>query len=379
MSAALERISRAKDVLVGKTFELSITKGYVSRWGMPHAVRELIQNALDSESPFVYEFAEDAEVPGTFLLRLVSEFTVLTPQTLLLGATSKEKSEDAIGSFGEGYKIALLVLTRLGYDVEILNGDLVWKPRFRFSRTFGDDLLVVDELYSTERGHKGLTFTVRGLSESDVEEIRASCLRMQKNVGAIKETDLGTILLDQPGLLYVGSLFVCKTQLKFGYNIKPKHLRLDRDRQTVSDWDLTRLTTQIWYETGETRRIAEMIQKEFPDVEYSRYDAPEIVKEECYRIFRENNPGAIIASSPEDMRRKIEAGMTKTVYVGERMFYAVSTSRSYQSERPFIEKAQATPKQVLEEFLREHRGEMRTKAIVGFKKLIEESSKWLRK
>ena len=374
MSAVVEKIHRAVDTFVGRTFELSITKGYVSRWGMEHAVRELIQNALDSESPFVYEFIDHGE--GVHELRLASEFSTLTPATLLLGATSKAESEDTIGSFGEGYKIALLVLTRLGYDVEIRNGDLVWKPRFRFSRTFGDDLLVIDESFSPERGRKGLTFIVHGLGDDDVDRVRESCLRMQNNVGAIKETEFGTILLDQPGRLYVGSLFVCKTQLKYGYSIKSKYLRLDRDRQTVSDWAMTQITTKAWYETGETNRIAKMIQEEVPDVEYSRYDAPEIVKEECYRIFRQNNPGAIIASSPEDMKAKIEAGMTKVVYSGGWMYSAVAGSRSYQAERPFIEKAQATPKQKLAEFLRDYRSEMRTKAIVAFKKLIEDAEKW---
>ena len=115
-TATVEKISRARDVLLGKTYELSLVKTYVSRWGMAEAVRELIQNALDSESPFIYEFEREAD--GLWALRLTSEFTVLTPQTLLLGTTSKAEAEDAIGSFGEGYKIAFLVLTRAGYDVE---------------------------------------------------------------------------------------------------------------------------------------------------------------------------------------------------------------------------------------------------------------------
>lgn len=372
-ASPVARLTRAADVIFGKTYELSLVKGYVARWGMAQAVRELIQNALDSESPFVYELIDEGD--GRQALRLNSEFSTLTPQSLLLGSTSKADAEDAIGSFGEGYKIALLVLTREGFDVEVLNGDLLWRPRFRHSRTFCDEILVIDETFAVERLNRGLTFIVRGLDARDVEQIRASCLRMQESIGAIKTTEYGDILLEQPGKLYVGSLYICETDTRFGYNIKPKHLRLERDRQTVASWDLKDITLKCWYATGETERVAQMIADQVPDVEYAVYDAPELVKEECYRIFRRQHPGAVIASSPEDMKEKIEAGLTKTIYIGDGMYYAVSNSRSYRSERPAIERAQVAPHIALAAFLSAHRNEMRRPAIVALKALILEAEK----
>jgi hypothetical protein len=253
---------------------------------------------------------------GNWSLWLNSEFSALTPQSLLLGATSKAGVDDAIGSFGEGYKIALLVLTRLGYPVEIINGNLRWTPRFRMSRVFNEEVLVIDENWAAECVPKGLSFFVSGLSADDVEAIKASCIRMQDNIGAIKRTMYGDILLDQPGMLYVGGLFICKTELKCGYNILPKFIKLERDRQTVDSYDLRDTTLKMWYDTKEFDKVALMISEEVPDVEYAKYGSPELVKEECYKIFRRNNPGAFIASSPEDMKRKIEAGMTDRVLVG---------------------------------------------------------------
>jgi hypothetical protein len=370
------KLSTVRDVLLGKTYELSLVKGYVSRWSMAQAVRELIQNSLDSNSPFIYEFEDEGD--GAYSLRLNSEFAALTPQTLLLGATSKASEEDAIGSFGEGYKIALLVLTREGFDVEILNGDVVWRPRFRHSRMFGEEVLVIDETFRQEKGQRGVTFIVHGLDAGNVEQIKMSCLRMQDSVGAIKSTAYGDILLDQPGKLYVGSLYICETEMSYGYNIKPKHIQLERDRQTVSTWDLKNTTLKCWYDTGETELIARMIAEEVPDVEYSRYDAPELVKEECYRIFRQNNPDAIIASSPQDMKAKIEAGMTKTVYVGGGMYNAVSSSRSYLAEERAPVNPHVAPNVALAAFLSAHRDEMRRPAIVAFKALILEAErKWV--
>lgn len=374
MTSKLRAISA---IAMGKTYELSLVKTYVASWGMAQAVRELIQNALDSDSPFVYSFEED---DGDFSFWLNSEFSELTPKSLLLGATSKAGAEDAIGSFGEGYKIALLVLTRLGYPIEIFNGDLRWTPRFRMSRTFSEEVLVIDETWLGDRSHKGLTFKVSGLSADDVESIKASCLRMQDNVGAIKRTMYGDILLDQPGMLYVGSLFICKTDLKHGYDILPKFIKLERDRQTVDSYDLRDTTLKMWYDTKEFDKVALMISEEVPDVEYAKYGSPELVKEECYKIFRQNNPGAFIASSPEDMKRKIEAGMTKTVYVGGGMYDVVSKSASYKSEMREPVRLVVAPHVALAAFLSAHRDEMRRPAIVAFKALIAEAqAKWVTK
>ena len=207
-------------------YPLSITRNYVSRWGVNHAVRELIQNAIDSESPFRYEFTHDS-------LRLTSEFTILTPQTLLLGSTSKADTGDMIGSFGEGYKIALLVLTRLGYPVEIHNGNKLWVPAFEYSKIFNEEILVIHESLLSDRKNSGLTMVVGGLDQQIKDSIIDSCLLMQDNVGEIKSTKYGDILLERPGKLYVGGLYICDVDTEYGYSIHPKHIRLERDRQTV--------------------------------------------------------------------------------------------------------------------------------------------------
>lgn len=356
-----------------KIYELSLVKNYVSHWGMAEAVRELIQNALDSDSPFVYAFQKADD--ETYSLHLTSEFAKLSPQTLLLGATSKADSKDAIGSFGEGYKIALLVLTRLGYDVDMLNGDVLWKPRFRFNRQFGEELLAIEESQSTTRGNKGLTFMVHGLSGADIEQVKASCIRMQDSIGAIKLTSYGDILLERPGELYVGGLLICKTELKYGYNIKPEFIRLERDRQTVASWDLKSVTRDMWFETKEFDRIAELIEASTPDLEYAEYSCPDMVKEACYQLFRKNNPGALVAGSQSELKKMVEKGLTNTVYVNSGMYHAINTSHSYRTETRELMAVQK-PSERLRKWLSENRSEMRSKSIEAFKDLINESEAW---
>lgn len=359
-----------------KTYQLSLVKEYVSRWGMKEAVRELIQNALDSSSPFVYEFIEttSADDAGkTFMLRLNSEFSYLSPQTLLLGATSKADDKDAIGSFGEGYKIALLVLTRLGYDTGVLNRDKLWTPRFKFNKEFGCEVLVIDETDLPNKVNNGLTFQVCGLSEEDVDAVVKSCIRMQDHIGAIKQTTMGDILLERPGELYVGGLFICETEMEFGYNVKPEHIRLERDRQTVDSWDLRCLTRDMWFETKDYDRIADLIGRECPDLSYAKYSAPDIVKEACYQHFRATYKKELIVGTQAELASLVKQGMT--VYVGGATQHAVvSSSASYRAE-PRVVNTPVQPVTLLEAWLRDNRKQMRGAAIESFRKeLIEKQA-----
>lgn len=360
-----------KAVAMGRVYDLSITRDYVSGWGVVEAVRELIQNALDSDSPFVYEWVQD--VDGNWSLYLNSEHTVLERKTLLLGATSKSQNSDAIGSFGEGYKIAMLVLLRESYELLIHNGEVLWTPEFHMSKVFETEVLAVREQYVGKGTHRfqGLTFSVGRITDQIKDEISLSCLCMQDNVGAIKRTQFGDILLDQPGKLYVGSLLVCETKMKFGYNVLPRHMRLERDRQTVNEWDLKSIALKMWYDTKEIDRVVQMIADQIPDVEYAEYNSPQVIADACYAHFRKNYPQEILALSPEDLKEKVAQGMTKTVYVGGGAYSSmVRSHRNYQEEiqRPAPEVL--APHIVLERFKTDYEPDLTTSMVEELDKII---------
>jgi hypothetical protein len=359
MSAVLEKV-----MTNSRTYELPIARSYVKHWGMAEAVREIIQNALDSESPFEYEFK------GT-TLTVRSRFATLPASTLLLGATSKADNPDTIGSFGEGYKIALLVLVRAGYGIRVLNGDRVWTPMFKHSRQFDAEVLCIEDTAAAAKV-EGLAFEVSGLSPADIAQVRESCLFMQDHIGALTSTSYGSILRERPGHLYVGGLFVCETKLKFGYDVKPQHLALERDRQTVSSFDLQFLAKSMWFETQQWDEIATLIEAGAPDMEYATYSTPELVKEACYRAFREKHPGAAIAMDQAELNSLVKRGMTNVVVHRDYAPY-VSTCLSY---RPEMVAAAALPADVLAQWFRAHRKAMRTEAIVAFKALLVESENW---
>jgi hypothetical protein len=349
-----------------RVYDLPLARDYVKHWGLPEAIRELIQNAIDSDSPLEYSFVGR-------VFEITSRYTTLDAKTLVLGSTSKSGDETKIGSFGEGYKLALLVLTRLGYPVRVLNGDKLWTPAFVHSEMFGCDVLRITE--EELGGNQGLTFQVMGLHHEDTNRIQQSCLFMQPPMTDVIGTKYGSILPSRPGMLYVGGLLVTTTDLDYGYDINPEHIKLERDRQTVADWDLLWLVKNMWLDTQRWAELATMMEKEVPDMKHIQFDCPEILKEVCYRKFKEANPGAIAVSSQRELDAAVAKGMVKTVYVGGSYYHAVSTHKEHLAETKKAWKIQ-TPAEFLAEWLGKHQREMRFPIRAAFQSLIKHAEKW---
>lgn len=355
---------------MNKVYELPLSPDYVRHWGVTEAIRELIQNAIDSPADFEY-----ALLPDGLVLR--SRGITLDPSTLVLGITSKADDDRAIGSFGEGYKIALLVLARCDKIVVVNNGPVVWEPEFRLSMQFGTRLLHIVERQSGFIGRPDdLEFRIMGLTSEELEQVVESCLLMQPPMDDAITVGQGRILPSRPGKLYVGGLFICDTELEFGYDVKPQFIQLERDRQTVSSWDLQTLTRDMWFATEQHDRVAELIQREIPDVKYVEYGgATDQVKEACYRLFQKLHPGGIAARSQKEMEEMVERGLVKTVVVGGGFYSAVSQSSSYrEAEGQMV--VVPSPQAVLQAFFDQYGKYMPRLPKVAMKKLIERAKDW---
>ena len=361
--------------LFGKSYELSLTRNYVSKWGVGEAVRELIQNAIDSESPFEYEW--ETEDDGDTTLSIISSLTTLPTESLLLGSSSKRDNPDAIGSFGEGFKLAMLVLLRENKAVFCRNGKVQWMPSFDVSKKFGVETLHIEEI-DAPSWSRGLTFVVSRLTQQEREQIVGSCLQMQRILGEKIETTKGDILLHSSlsGRLYVGGLFVCETKLKHGYNLRPDQIKLERDRQTVSSFDLAWLVKDMWFQTGRTEDIAQMIADGVQDMAHADYGAPELVKEACYRLFKAQHPGKVVAGSQQELRSMVAQGLVKTVYIGNSYGSVIKGSASYQADLSRFGTRTKTPCERLTAWRAANKYYVGANALRAFDALLEESKQW---
>lgn len=350
-----------------RTIELPLSRDYVRHWGVREAVKELIQNAIDSDSPFEYSFYGDT-------LTISSRESSLESRTLILGATSKADKKDKIGSFGEGYKIALLVLTREGLPVYVRNGYYDWVPSFVHSENYGAEVLCITE-HPAERVGQGLEFVIGGLSHQQASDIRDSCLLMQDEMDDAIQATQGRILPSRPGKLYVGGLYVCDTKLSYGYDMRPEYLRLERDRMTVSDFDVKWQAKDMWFSTKRWDEIAELMEANTQDLEYAEYGCPELVKEACFRQFQKQNPGAIAVGSQKEMEEAVARGMTKTVYVGGSYHAALKTSKGYVENMSHLARV-ATPAEYLTAWAERNQRTMSHPLRIAFKALIAAAADW---
>lgn len=257
-------------------YELSLTRDYVPDWTLVDAVRELFQNALDQETvaadnKMFWEYSE-----GIF--KVGNKLSVLEPKSLLLGATTKAGDDKTIGKFGEGYKIATLVLTRLGKVVTFYNYGAreVWRARFSKSRKYGAEILVfeVDKKYPwTSVPDNNLTISIEGITEQEFSEIRSSNLHISKKNSDFIQTPKGRILLDpdSKAMMYVNGLLIRKSEgFTYGYDFNPDQIALDRDRKLIQDFDLKWTTSQMWLSGGDqvATMAAELVKDNSPDTAY---------------------------------------------------------------------------------------------------------------
>ena len=257
-------------------YVLTIAAGYVTDWTIAQAIRELLQNKIDQETIDPTNVGS-IKVDGDSL-SISNKTSKLTASSLVLGCSSKQDDDTTIGKFGEGYKLALLVLLRNNIKVVIHNyhEKQTWIPAFEYVEKYKSELLVINSETHWFKGvpDDNLEFVITGLDDPQkyIDEVLLNRSMIKSSI----RTCYGEILEieEKKGLIYVSGLFVTKVDdLVYSYNFNPSVIEIGRDRNLADKFDIQIGTRRMWIEIAEEHHdlVMELINTGASDVYAMKY------------------------------------------------------------------------------------------------------------
>uniref|UniRef100_A0A6M3IJT9 Uncharacterized protein n=1 Tax=viral metagenome TaxID=1070528 RepID=A0A6M3IJT9_9ZZZZ len=215
------------------TYPISIN--YRKEWGIWEAIRELYQNSLDESESFSIERTSEGMV-------ILDNGCGLSFKHLIIGVSEK-KSDNPRGYYGEGLKIAMAVLLRLGYKTKIFSSNLYIETEVE--ELEGEPILSL--LYSMDNDCcNGTRILIVGYNGSDFKD--RIVIGGSKKI--IFKNDAGQIIEEGNGSLYVRDIF-CKdiNEYMFSYNLN--HLKLTIERNVVDPYDIRRNIGFLWSQVSD--------------------------------------------------------------------------------------------------------------------------------
>ena len=229
-----------------------LSTGYRKEWGDWEAVREIMQNAFDSDGEVKMDFEDNT-------LTIQDSGNGFSLRHLLIGESEKDGVE-TIGKFGEGLKFALLTLLRQNRDTLVRSNGLILKPELH--EMFGVQTMRIT-YKSASRPIKGTQIKVRGLEKS----YRDRFLSLSK-----EENFVSRPLLDQPGKLYIKGIYVTDIEAITGYNLK-----IERENPlsgSVDSWKVNDAIEELITQTDNREYIEKLLRatRLDPKKHYNEFD-----------------------------------------------------------------------------------------------------------
>lgn len=259
-------------------YELTISTGYVPDWGIVEAMREIFQNALDNEISNPENVIGWSFEDGT--IRVSNKTSKLKVESLLLGCSTKTNDKNTIGKWGEGYKIAFMVLLRNNKKIKVYNYGAreVWDVKLVKSKRYNGQLIttvfVDKEPVWRKIPEADLIIEVSGITDDEYKMIQQKNLHLREDtVKNFNCKDIGSILLDESerGNIYVKGLFITNLdRLVYGYNFEPSVIDLDRDRRMINAFDIQWQSSRLWIKAGQTSE--ELLNKALDLIENNEFD-----------------------------------------------------------------------------------------------------------
>jgi len=350
-----------------ETIDYPMTADYRKYWGCIDAAREIVQNCLDNKKN---ESTFSCNSDG--FVQIETQDYYLPMSAFALGESVK--ADNSIGGFGEGFKLALMILQREGCDPIMEFGTKVVEPRFMFNellqvQTFS--LEIKDNMVDGEICEQGGLSFIFNIPVDKLELLKDRVNVFADNVLPLPE-DVD-ILKENPGRVMVNGLFVCEeAKFKYGYNFSPKNIELGCDRQIASTFGMAWETSKVWADklnSSNADDVLSMMTNGQMDVTDIHYHLSEGQAKKITEAFVERFGHVEI----KPMGSTLGYGMA----VGDSLYSTMHKSGYTKVANPHEE--DGSPYRIIKELLAKEKKHMRAHAVRALNKLIEQSKSWEKK
>lgn len=225
-----------------------IARSYVEHWDVNQAGRELMANALDMSPDATIRFENGRCV-------IEDNGAGIERKHFVIGNSGK--GDDQIGVFGEGFKMASLVLARENRDMLIETVGYDYRPALEMSKEFSTEIFCFR--YEKNSRKKGTVISFKA-NEKDVDKIRSLFICFDDEVKYLDRTPVIDIIQDDNSAIYVNGLLSTTINSLFSYNIKGDKTIVDsRDRNHVDETRLTQVLKDYYDNTVSTDVIGRIL------------------------------------------------------------------------------------------------------------------------
>lgn len=227
-----------------------IADSYVADWDRVDAIREFIANALDAGEPRLVHNGKEARISdsGEGILK----------KNMVLGGTSKSKQAQAIGKFGEGLKMACLVLARTGSDVKIETVGTTYTATLEYNEEFNSKLLVIEYVKNARSRGSSIVFEC---VEDELQNAKNKFIHFQGVRKKPVVTENLQVYSEGEGRVYVNGLETSKKVGIFNYNVLDKVALDSRDRNSVDESRLRNWLATFFSKTSESEIVDSYLSK----------------------------------------------------------------------------------------------------------------------
>lgn len=336
-----------------------MTRDYCKDWTAIDAIREMVQNALDSNKNC------DFKIAGTTIIVHTPELT-LPASAFALGESNK--AAGSIGGYGEGFKIGMLVLEREGLQPCITTTGYSAVGTFVNNDFTGLDTFNI-EIIDSDFNDQAITFSCN-VGNIDIEELKSKITPFRDKPFDLPATV--DILHNEQGKLFVNGLYICEDdKLTFGYNFAPDQITLNRDRNMTGGitWKLGQYFAKLPVNHAEL--IFNLIEKEAKDISDLSYflGSNNELKAELARLFFNKYGEGATISKPGTSYIGSSYGVSTGTYAS-RCYAAVGIKESKKVADP------DAPHCVLERFKDTNKKKLRRDVKVDLDKLITRAKSW---